>query len=401
MADMTMGQRIAEERKKMGISQEMLGEKMGVSRQAISKWESDGAVPEIDKLIVLSRLFSVSVGWLLGVEEAPMERSEDAFTETQLQTIEEIVKKYQPKPVKSKLQLVLMALISALGLVAITVMTLASMGIFDKPKANSEAIAALRYEINSQLVELDARISRQNATQPGLLADYDMEIAALTGSDGMIPAAQIRFTAMPNTWQEGNTGILSIRRDGMETILLECGWDGAFLTAETTLEVADGYDFSFVLRHADGTQEQQVVTDAQIQDLETTLCLGAGVTPGQWEYRDHILTLTNYETRVTMPMNGAFYGSLMWKQVDLVLTSGRGEELGRFNLLLAENVEDADLLKSHEIVSKHTQIRFLDLQLPRNEGVMLWIYAETDNGLSVMELANSWIVNDDGTLRDP
>ena len=102
-----------------------------------------------------------------------------------------------------------------------------------------------------------------------------------------------------------------------------------------------------------------------------------------------------------MPMNGAFYGSLMWKQVDLVLTSGRGEELGRFNLLLAENVEDADLLKSHEIVSKHTQIRFLDLQLPRNEGVMLWIYAETDNGLSVMELANSWIVNDDGTLRDP
>ena len=165
--------------------------------------------------------------------------------------------------------------------------------------------------------------------------------------------------------------------------------------------MADGYDFSFVLRHADGTQEQQVVTDAQIQDLETTLCLGAGVTPGQWEYRDHILTLTNYETRVTMPMNGAFYGSLMWKQVDLVLTSGRGEELGRFNLLLAENVEDADLLKSHEIVSKHTQIRFLDLQLPRNEGVMLWIYAETDNGLSVMELANSWIVNDDGTLRDP
>ena len=45
MDDMTMGRRIAEQRKRIGLSQEALGEKMGVSRQAISKWEADGAVP--------------------------------------------------------------------------------------------------------------------------------------------------------------------------------------------------------------------------------------------------------------------------------------------------------------------------------------------------------------------
>ena len=65
---MTIGQRIAERRKLLGISQEALGEQMGVSRQAISKWEADGAIPEIDKLIALSKLFGVSVGWLLGTE---------------------------------------------------------------------------------------------------------------------------------------------------------------------------------------------------------------------------------------------------------------------------------------------------------------------------------------------
>ena len=48
MTDLTMGQRIAEERKTLGLSQEALGEKMGVSRQAISKWESDAAIPDID-----------------------------------------------------------------------------------------------------------------------------------------------------------------------------------------------------------------------------------------------------------------------------------------------------------------------------------------------------------------
>ena len=73
---MTIGQRIAEARKKLGLSQEALGEKLGVSRQAISKWESDASVPEIDKLIVLSRLFSVSIGWLLGVEEETPEIQE-------------------------------------------------------------------------------------------------------------------------------------------------------------------------------------------------------------------------------------------------------------------------------------------------------------------------------------
>ena len=68
---MTIGQRIAQKRKELGLSQEALGSKLGVSRQSIYKWEADSALPEVDKLIALSRLFGVSVGWLLGVEEPP------------------------------------------------------------------------------------------------------------------------------------------------------------------------------------------------------------------------------------------------------------------------------------------------------------------------------------------
>ena len=68
---MTTGQRIAQKRKESGLSQEALGEEVGVSRQSIYKWESDAALPEIDKLVALSRRFGVTVGWLLGVEEAP------------------------------------------------------------------------------------------------------------------------------------------------------------------------------------------------------------------------------------------------------------------------------------------------------------------------------------------
>ena len=64
---MTLGQRIQELRKQSNLSQEALGEKLGVSRQAVSRWEMDGAVPEVDKLVAMARLFDVSLNELLQV----------------------------------------------------------------------------------------------------------------------------------------------------------------------------------------------------------------------------------------------------------------------------------------------------------------------------------------------
>lgn len=73
----TLGQNIQALRHTAGLSQEGLGEKLGVSRQAISKWEADGAVPEVDKLIALSRLFGVNLHDLLQVEETGREEPGD------------------------------------------------------------------------------------------------------------------------------------------------------------------------------------------------------------------------------------------------------------------------------------------------------------------------------------
>lgn len=62
-------------RKKAGLSQEALAEKIGVSRQAISKWETGEASPEITKLPLLARTFGVTADWLLddeaGFDEEP------------------------------------------------------------------------------------------------------------------------------------------------------------------------------------------------------------------------------------------------------------------------------------------------------------------------------------------
>jgi len=68
-------------RKNSGLSQEQLAEKLNVSRQAISKWESGTAVPESEKLITISNYFDVSVDYLLKDDEADNARATDSAIE--------------------------------------------------------------------------------------------------------------------------------------------------------------------------------------------------------------------------------------------------------------------------------------------------------------------------------
>lgn len=65
---MTLGEKIAKQRKKLNYTQEQLADIFGVSRQSISKWESDIAYPETDKLIELGKLFDCSMDYLLKEE---------------------------------------------------------------------------------------------------------------------------------------------------------------------------------------------------------------------------------------------------------------------------------------------------------------------------------------------
>lgn len=66
---MNLAEKILYCRKKAGLSQEALAEKLGVSRQAVSKWETGDAVPELSKLVLLARAFDVTADWLLSESE--------------------------------------------------------------------------------------------------------------------------------------------------------------------------------------------------------------------------------------------------------------------------------------------------------------------------------------------
>ena len=67
---MTFGEKIQKLRKEAGLSQEELSDQLDVSRQAISKWERDNGYPETEKLIRMSRIFHVTLDYLLNDENS-------------------------------------------------------------------------------------------------------------------------------------------------------------------------------------------------------------------------------------------------------------------------------------------------------------------------------------------
>ena len=65
----TFGQRFSRLRKQRGLTQEELGEKVGLSGQAVSKWENDASMPDVSLLVELSEILGVSLDELLGKQQ--------------------------------------------------------------------------------------------------------------------------------------------------------------------------------------------------------------------------------------------------------------------------------------------------------------------------------------------
>ena len=119
---MTLGEKIAKQRKEQNYTQEQLADILGVSRQSISKWESDVAYPETDKLIKLGKVFDCSMDYLLMddvTEKGGVQGSE--FSEK----VEEISRRVITEKSKGKLKKILK--IASIILAAVLAVDIISM----------------------------------------------------------------------------------------------------------------------------------------------------------------------------------------------------------------------------------------------------------------------------------
>ncbi len=314
---MTIGQRIAQKRKELGLSQEALGAELGVSRQSIYKWESDSALPEIDKLIALSRRFAVSVGWLLGVEESPVpesgEHAEPApsgeLNETQLRMVEEIVERYaaaQPKPPAPRRRklLALAAAAGALCLVLVLSNLFRQLERMDQQYGNAAAqpkppaprrrkllalaaaagalclvlvlsnlfrqlermdqqygnlqndLSRVESSVNRQVGSISGRVEEILKAQNDLTADYS---AQLTARDLRENTVTFSLSAVPKTYAEGMEAVfLADWGQGPQEFpaALEAGQT---FTAQVTTALTDCISLSVVFLPPDGTRQTQLL----------------------------------------------------------------------------------------------------------------------------------------------
>lgn len=73
---MTFGEKLKSIRRQSGMSQEKLAEKIGVSRQAITKWETDRGIPDIENMMAISELFDISVDELISEQKSTKKQTD-------------------------------------------------------------------------------------------------------------------------------------------------------------------------------------------------------------------------------------------------------------------------------------------------------------------------------------
>ncbi len=279
MDDRTIGQRIAGERKKLGLSQEQLGEKTGVSRQAISKWEADSAIPEIDKLISLSRLFEVSIGWLLGVEETPAAQK-DELSETQMKTVEEMIKHYQPNPTGSRL---LITLVAILGIAAVCIVSIFTRPVPSDYSGQIDAIhqenLRIRSQLNTiygQLETIKAGLSNYELSVAGVSPEYanlfiplEPTVSLGTATIRLDPDTEfvlLSFGAVPQNYDETVQVFLGVYFNNRIVSKIPLEWVDGVYQGIFSLPLEDGYEYWFI-REFDGIEQWHALTIPGYSDL--------------------------------------------------------------------------------------------------------------------------------------
>lgn len=298
---MTIGQRITQKRKELGLSQEALGEQLGVSRQAIYKWESDSTLPEIEKLIALSRIFEVSVGWLLGEEEEPSAPKE--LTEEQLRMVQEIVDRYlaarsetkeaaipswqvwpeaespelspeqlrlvtavadrvqanqppQELPKRRKWPWVIAAAACLAIIIALFSLSEQLRNLDNQTHYLQSSIQMIENSMANQISSIAGRVEEILKSQNDLTADYSTEVVSIDPAAGM---ATFSWRVVPKTYQPGMTAWVDIENGEAARITYGPYYpDREVFSGEFTIALTDSTAIYIVFEH-NGIRQTQLL----------------------------------------------------------------------------------------------------------------------------------------------
>lgn len=244
---MTLGQNIQTARKAKGISQETLAEKIGVSRQALGKWEKDTALPGVDNLQALAKELGVSVDALLG--SAAPDTAAPAVT---LNALRDLLDARDAEARRRRRGAWLAAAAAAAVLLAV------GGGLAARLQTRLDGLAGqygyLSSEVSRTNSDLSARMQElQNAVRQGesTVLDWGWHPLASLQDDGKMP---VEVYVKPRTEQQGAAVTLCVTNGGDTALYaMQRGQDGVYKTQELEFALGQDYALSVQWTNPDGT----------------------------------------------------------------------------------------------------------------------------------------------------
>lgn len=242
----TLGRRIQEGRRAAELSQEAMGERLGVSRQAVSKWEADAAIPELENLIAMSRIFGVTVGCLLGVEEAaePDREDQTQAPEPDWSRMEALAAEYsrERRERERKWTRRLAVLGGAAGVCLLALVLVVAFHIH----STQQQLDSLQTQLDS--LRGQSTVVVQPSGEKGELASSQVSI---TGFDLETETMTLALSAVPAEKRTDTTAVFSAKlADGTE-LTQEAESGTAFTAQDWTVPMSESVELSVILTSGD------------------------------------------------------------------------------------------------------------------------------------------------------
>ena len=276
---MELYEKLYELRRASGMSQEELAEKLGVSRQAVSKWESGATQPELPKLIELSKIYQVSVDALLSLEHAKEQQDSSPAAPAAEGAAQDAAER--SPAAKPDFRTFCVQHKKIVGGAAVALAALIAVGAHYNNRINTLSMQV--NDLRSQLYSVQSNLSNQidgisnNVSdiltrESSLISQYNYEI---TNVDLKKQECTIAFSLLPKTISEGTTVIIGVTDHGNSSPLdsyrpgysADLSQDGfGYLHGSVTVPLSDELGVGVNFKHDGETQSEELDT---IYDLKS------------------------------------------------------------------------------------------------------------------------------------
>lgn len=274
---MELYEKLYELRRASGMSQEELAEKLGVSRQAVSKWESGTTQPELSKLIELSKLYSVSVDELLSLEHAkPEQDAAESPVQSNAEKAPAEKLSFRDFCIQHK------KIIGCAAVAAVALAALIAVGVHYNNRINSLSMQVndlrsqlynVQNNLSNQIAGISNNVSDILARESSLISQYSYEVKSVNLKK---QECTLAFSLLPKTISEntivnigvidhGNSSPLDSYRPGYSADLTQDGF--GYLHGSVTVPLSDelGVNVNFMTNGETQSQELDTISNLKSQ----------------------------------------------------------------------------------------------------------------------------------------